>query len=80
MHVSLKKRFAIGVLVVLLLVAWKAHNYRPQQEARAASLNQGRTWEHKTRVDSKGVAQVWVPPGCFEMGSNPLEDRHVFRQ
>ena len=77
-HVELKKLIAIGVLVVLLLAAWKAHSYRPQLEARAAGLNQGRTWEHKSRVDSKGVAQVWVPPGCFEMGSNPLEDLQVF--
>ncbi|HYF66426.1 MAG TPA: SUMF1/EgtB/PvdO family nonheme iron enzyme, partial [Herpetosiphonaceae bacterium] len=24
-----------------------------------------------TRADSQGIAQVWVPPGCFQMGTDP---------
>ncbi len=27
-----------------------------------------------TRVDPKGITQVWVPAGCFQMGSNPQTD------
>ncbi len=26
-----------------------------------------------TRVDDKGVKQVWVPAGCFQMGSDPVK-------
>jgi iron(II)-dependent oxidoreductase len=42
--------------------------------ARAHGLNEGRVWDFKTRIDSKGVEQVWVSPGCFEMGSSLLQD------
>ncbi len=28
-----------------------------------------------TRMDEKGTAQVWVPAGCFQMGSDPAKDR-----
>ncbi len=27
-----------------------------------------------TRKDSRGIRQVWVPPGCFMMGSDPAQD------
>ena len=27
-----------------------------------------------TRTDSLGLAQVWVPAGCFQMGSDPTQD------
>ena len=60
--------------MTLLLGFWMIHDYRLPAAARAHGLNQARIWEHKSRVDSKGVTQVWVPPGCFEMGSSPLED------
>jgi len=60
--------------VVLLLVVWHAYDYRRALPARAGDLNRGRTWEHETRLDARGVEQVWVPPGCFEMGSDPLHD------
>lgn len=49
------------------------HDYRLPLPPGAHDLNRGTIWEHNSRVDSKGVPQVWVPPGCFEMGSNPLE-------
>ncbi len=42
--------------------------------AHAHALNEGRTWDFKTRVDGKGVEQVWVPSGCFETGSSLWED------
>ena len=62
------------VSVALLLAAWKAHDYRLPLAPSARDLNRGKTWEQKSRVDAKGIAQVWAPPGCFEMGSNPLDD------
>src|SRR5258708_4126694 len=30
-----------------------------------------------TRTDSQGVSQVWVPAGCFNMGSDPAKDLPV---
>lgn len=57
-----------------LLAAWMFHDYSLPSPKRAESLNKGRTWESNTRVDAKGVEQVWVPPGCFEMGSSLLDD------
>ena len=77
-RVRRNRLLAAGVPIILLLAIWTVRDYRPPEEIRAYGLNQGRTWEHKSRVDSKGVAQVWVPPGCFEMGSNPLEDLRAF--
>lgn len=50
------------------------YDYRLPQPLRSGDLNRGRTFAHKSRVDGKGIEQVWVPPGCFEMGTNPLED------
>ena len=69
------RRLAAGVpLLVVLAFLWKIDGYHLPQSAQAAALNQGRTWELCTRLDAKGVPQVWVPPGCFEMGSDPLKD------
>jgi len=65
---------AAGTVVVICAVAWSVHGYRLPLEPGAHALNQGRSWEHKSRVDAKGVSQVWVPPGCFEMGSSPFDD------
>ena len=58
----------------LFIGAWSIRDYRLPLAPHARDLNGTRTWEHKSRIDSKGVPQVWVPPGCFEMGSDPLED------
>lgn len=71
---TLTRPLLVAVSLVLLLVAWLAHDYRLALPPRADDLNRGRTWEHKARIDGKGVEQVWVPPGCFEMGSDPLHD------
>ncbi len=30
-----------------------------------------------TRTDSLGLAQVWVPAGCFQMGSDPTRDQEA---
>jgi len=30
-----------------------------------------------TRKDSKGIEQVWVPAGCFMMGSDPAKDKNA---
>jgi formylglycine-generating enzyme required for sulfatase activity len=65
---------AAAVPAALLASAALVGDYRLPRQANARALNRGRTWEHKSRTDSKGVRQVWVPPGCFEMGSNPLAD------
>ena len=74
-HITRGRLIAGGVVAAVLpLVVWSVHDYRLPQAARARALNGGRTWEHKSRVDSKGVAQVWVPPGCFEMGASLLKD------
>ncbi|MGD0227101.1 MAG: SUMF1/EgtB/PvdO family nonheme iron enzyme [Terriglobia bacterium] len=69
-----KRPLAAGGLVVLVVTVWMMHDYQLPLAPRARDLNRGRTWDHKSRVDSKGVAQVWVPPGCFEMGSDLMED------
>lgn len=29
----------------------------------------------ETRVDAKGIEQVWVPPGCFTMGADDAEEQ-----
>ena len=63
-----------GAAALLLPAFWKLHDYSPPLPARAHALNQGKTWDFKNRVDAKGVEQVWVPPGCFEMGSSLRED------
>jgi formylglycine-generating enzyme required for sulfatase activity len=63
-----------GLATLALLAVWRLHAYRLPLPARAHTLNEGRTTEFKTRVDGKGVEQVWVPPGCFEMGSSLFED------
>lgn len=72
------KWLAAGALAVPLFAVWAVHDYRLPLAHRAEGLNRGRAWEHKSRVDSKGVAQVWVPPGCYEMGSSPLEDFRAY--
>src|ERR1051326_7211187 len=59
-----------GTVLLLLLAGWRYKDYRSPLPARSHEFNKGRAWEFKTRVDGKGVEQVWVPPGCFEMGSN----------
>lgn len=29
------------------------------------------------RIDSHNIPQVWVPPGCFKMGVDPVKEPHV---
>lgn len=31
----------------------------------------------ETRTDAKGIAQVWVPGGCFKMGSDPTKNPYT---
>ena len=74
MHLSRGRLLAVGISLLLLALIWKAHDYRLPRPAAAQRLNQGKAWQQRSRLDSKGVPQVLVPPGCFEMGSNPLQD------
>jgi formylglycine-generating enzyme required for sulfatase activity len=74
---SWKRIAAAAAAVVLLALAWAIHDYRPARPRGAAAANGGRAFQHKTRRDSHGVEQVWVPPGCFERGSSPWEDPHA---
>ena len=71
---SRRWKAAVGASLAVVLLGWLIHDYRLSHTAQARILNQGKTWEHKTRIDAKGVEQVWAPAGCFEMGSDPLED------
>ena len=72
---GIRRRWLLaGMATLLVLVAWQIHGYSLPRPPRAGERNAGKKWEHKTRIDAKGIAQVWVPPGCFGMGSNPLED------
>lgn len=57
-----------------LLLLWLVSDYRPPRGNGAAAANQGRRFELKSRWDAHGVEQVWVPPGCYERGSSPLDD------
>jgi iron(II)-dependent oxidoreductase len=66
--------WAAGGAALVLLAVWGLRAYHAPVPARAHSLNKGKSWDFQTRTDSKGVEQVWVPPGCFEMGSSLLED------
>ena len=50
-----KRLLAAGVLVILLFAVWALHDYRLPLPSRAHDLNRGTSWEHKTRVDPKGV-------------------------
>jgi formylglycine-generating enzyme required for sulfatase activity len=75
--VSTRARWLL-VLILVLSVAWFARDYRLPMPRGASTLNQGLlTWEFRSRIDAKGVEQVWVPPGCFEMGSSLAEDLHA---
>jgi formylglycine-generating enzyme required for sulfatase activity len=67
-------RWLAGTIVLALLTVWGLQTFRLPLARRAGALNQGRTWDFNSRVDSKGVEQVWVPAGCFEMGSSLTED------
>ena len=71
----IRKGLLLPAVALPLATYFLVHDYRLPRPARAHALNQGgEACELKSRVDAKGVAQVWVPAGCFEMGSNPLED------
>lgn len=61
-----------GVVGVLTAV-WFVHDYSLPRPRQAEARNVGRVFETKRRIDAHGVEQVWVPPGCFEMGSG-LDD------
>jgi len=69
------------LIAILALIGggafWALHDYRLPLAASAQAANKGRTWEFETRTDAMGVEQAWVPPGCFEMGSDPLSDWHA---
>jgi len=71
---SVPRKIAVAVAAALLLLAWFVHDYRLPREKGAAAANAGRRFELKSRFDAHGVEQVWVPPGCYERGSDPLED------
>jgi len=47
-------------------------NIRPK--TLSAQLPQDITSAGQTRSDQMGIAQVWVPAGCFQMGSDPKKD------
>lgn len=40
----------------------------------AAALGKSVLAAGTVRIDSKGVEQVWVPPGCFRRGADPAKD------
>ncbi|HEY6553457.1 MAG TPA: SUMF1/EgtB/PvdO family nonheme iron enzyme [Vicinamibacteria bacterium] len=68
------RRVSAAVAAVLLIVLWLARDYRLPREGGAAAANNGRAFPLKSRFDAHGVEQVWVPPGCYERGSDPLVD------
>jgi formylglycine-generating enzyme required for sulfatase activity len=57
-----------------VLTFWKPSACHLPRTAHSIALNRSANWELKSRLDAKGVEQVWVPPGCFEMGSSLWED------
>jgi formylglycine-generating enzyme required for sulfatase activity len=61
------------VPLAVVLAGGLFYDYRLPGPPRAGERNRGRSFEHRSRLDAKGVEQVWVPPGCFEMGTNPIE-------
>lgn len=73
-HFSGPARWLAGGAALVLLTAWGMRAYRLPMPARAHTLNAGKSWDFKIRIDPKGVEQVWVPPGCFEMGSSLSDD------
>jgi formylglycine-generating enzyme required for sulfatase activity len=64
----------LGAIAAGLLLLWLVRDYRPARERSAAAANAGRRFELKSRLDVHGVEQVFVPPGCYERGSSPVED------
>jgi len=73
-HPSRKTVVSTAALLLVAAVIWIVRDYRLPLAAKSQILNRGKGRQRLTRLDSKGVPQVWVPPGCFEMGSNPLYD------
>jgi formylglycine-generating enzyme required for sulfatase activity len=67
-------RWIVAAAAIILVALWELRAYRLPLPLRAHFLNEGRRWEFKTRIDQKGVAQVWIPAGCLEMGSGLPED------
>jgi formylglycine-generating enzyme required for sulfatase activity len=68
----------VGVVAaVLLLQVFLVSDYRLPREKGALTANAGRRFELRSRYDAHGIEQVWVPPGCYERGSSPLEDLHA---
>lgn len=65
---------AAGAALAVVAAVWFCRDYRLPRAAQSRRLNQGQVWQRKSRVDAKGVEQVWASPGCFEMGSDPLSD------
>lgn len=75
-EITRKRAFLLAATAIglVLIAGWMVKDYRLPREAQSAALNRCRSWEHQRRLDGRGVPQVWVAPGCFEMGSDPIED------